>query len=201
MRSTNKKQNYSFGEMGTWDWRSFVAAMTKEQRDKLFEGHRIIAVAVERRAGCPDHNMAVAAKAFGWIDYCEELVDFAFCRGDGRTVLVHPEWKKKGCGFKSVMKPVWPSEPVPIIPANGRGMSDGKGAHKRVTTAAYSLAAFSPVDAASSSSAVAGSSASAAAPATSYSAAVTGCSAAAAANAASSSAATVVAMTAADLWR
>jgi hypothetical protein len=64
----DNKQNYSFGEECTWDWRSFVAGMGKEQRDKLFEGHRIIAVAVERRAGCPDHNMCVAAKTFGWID-------------------------------------------------------------------------------------------------------------------------------------
>ena len=200
MRSTTKKQNYSFGEECTWDWRSFVAGMGNEQRDKLFEGHRIIAVAVERRVGCPDHNMCVAAKTFGWIDSCWELVDFAFCRGDGRTVLVHPDWKKKGCGFKRLMKLVEPSEPVPIIPAKGKGMSDGKGTHKRIMTAAYSAAAFSPVGAASSNSAVAGSSASAAAaPTGDHSATATGCAAAAAANAASSSA--VAAATAADLWK
>ena len=184
------RQNYSFGEWGQWDWRTLVAAMSPEDRDRLFEGQPITAVAVERRPGSYDHHMAVAAKDNGWANFCAEIVDFSFRRGDGRTVLVHPRWRKKGTGFDALMKPLEPSNPVPIIPVSGRGNSDGKGTYRRITHLAYSPAEYSPVAAASGSSAVAAasSSASAAAAAPTFSAAATGYSAAAAANAASRSA-------------
>jgi hypothetical protein len=151
------RQNYAFGEWGQWDWRSFVAAMSPEDRERLFEGHEITAVAVERRAGSYDHHMAMAAKENHWIHYCEELVDFAFRREDGNTVLVHPRWRKKGCGFDFLMKPLEPSQPVPIIPNKGRGKSDGKGTYVRVTSAAYSADSYGlpAAAAAANSSAVA----------------------------------------------
>jgi hypothetical protein len=179
-----KAQDYNFGDDWVqWDWRTFVAAWSQDDRDLVFEGHAITAVAVGRRPGTYDHNMAIAAKIHGWDDYCTELVDFHFCRGDGRTVLVHPSWKKKKRGFIFVLKPIEPSNDVAIIPKSGRGKSDGKGTYRRVTSAAYSEAAFSPVSA--SSSAVAAATSSSGAPA----AADIGSSAAAVANAASAAAA------------
>ena len=151
------RQNYWFGEWGQWDWRSFVDAISPEDRERLFEGHEITAVAVERRAGSYDHHMAMAAKENHWMNACEEIVDFAFRREDGNTVLVHPRWRKKGCGFDFLMKPLEPSQPVPIIPNKGRGKSDGKGTYVRVTSAAYSADSYGlpAAAAAANSSAVA----------------------------------------------
>ena len=167
-----KNSDYQFGKGWVqWDWRTFVAAMSQGDRDLVFDGKSITAVAVGRRPGTYDHNMATAAFTHRWPGACTEIVDFFFSRGDGRTVLVHPSWKKKGKGgFKFVLKPIEPSSDVAIIPKAGRGKSDGKGTHRRVTSAAYSTEAFSPLPA--SSSAVAA-------------AADTGSAAAAAANAAS----------------
>mgnify|MGYP000565185416 CR=1 FL=1 len=107
-----KDENYEFGEWGRWDWRALVAGMSKADRDRLFEDQDITAVAVAQRPGSYDHHMASAAKKNNWAHFCPEIVDFAFCRGDGNTVLVHPRWKKKkGCGFDSLVKPIEPSQP------------------------------------------------------------------------------------------
>jgi hypothetical protein len=184
------RQNYWFGDWGQWDWRSFVGAISPEDRERLFEGYEITAVAVERRAGSYDHHMAMAAKENHWMNACEEIVDFAFRREDGNTVLVHPRWKKKGCGFDFLKKPLEPSQPVPIIPNKGRGQSDGKGTYVRVTSAAYSADSYGlpAAAAAANSSAVA-----AAAGSSAVGAAALGSAAAAAANAASSSAAAAAA--------
>ena len=96
------RQNYAFGELGQWDWRSFVAAMSPEDRERLFEGHEITAVAVERRAGSYDHHMAMAAKENHWMNACEEIVDFAFRRGWTSTVL--PSLRQKAKSTISVQK-------------------------------------------------------------------------------------------------
>ena len=179
-----------FGDWVRWDWRAFVAAMSQAERDRLFEGQLITAVAVERRPGPHCRNMAVAVKEKGRDDLCTEIVDFAFRRGDGRTVLVQPlRKKKKGVGVDSRLKPVEPSNPVPAILYKGRGNSDWPPARSSAAAAATSSSAV----AAAASSAGPAARGRRAAPGQQLLASSSG-EVTAAANAASSSAA-------AELWR
>ena len=132
----------SFGDWVRWDWRTFVASMSPAERDCLFGRQLITAVAVELRPGSHDPDMAVAAKENGWDDLCTEIVDFAFRRGDGSTVLVHPLRKRrKGVGVHSQLKPIESSNPVPVIPDKGRGNSDWPPASSSAVAAAASSSA------------------------------------------------------------
>lgn len=133
------KQNYTFGGWSTWDWRTFILALRPEEQTAVV-GAGITAVRVQRRPGSYDHHMAVAAREHGWQHHVEEIVDFAFARADGTTVLVHPRWRRKG-KLEVIQLPA-DSAAVRMVPEKGPGRSDGPGTYKRITSAAYSDAAF-----------------------------------------------------------
>ncbi len=133
------RQNYAFGGWSTWDWRTFVLALRPEEQAEGV-GPGITAVRVQRRPGSYDHHMAVAAREHGWPSHMTEIVDFAFVRADGITVLVHPRWRKKG--KLEVIRLPPDSVAARQVPVKGAGRSDGPGTYRRITSAAYSDTAF-----------------------------------------------------------
>jgi len=125
-----------------WSWKSMLAALKPADLEKVV-GHGIVSASVKRRHGSYDHVFAAVAvdKGWSWPGSDTEpppIVDFAFRRVDGSTVLVHPRRGKK----KLVDIVLEGSKAVGDHPPKGFGKSEGRSTYRRYKTGAFSDRAF-----------------------------------------------------------
>lgn len=131
-----------------WSWKGMLAAMKPADAERAV-GPGIVSASVKRRQGSYDHVFAAVAVSKGWSWPGSDtepppVVDFAFRRVDGSTVLVHPR-RKKGTVDIVVEGP----KAVGVHPPKGFGKSQGRGTFRRYKTGAYDPdRAFEPGEAA-----------------------------------------------------
>jgi hypothetical protein len=131
-----------------WSWKGMLVAMKPDDAARAV-GPGIASVSAKRRRGSYDHPFAAVAASKGWSWPGSDLepppiIDFAFLRVDGSTMLVHPRRKKRAVDIV-----LQGQKPVGTFPAKGFGKSEGRGTFRRYKTGAYDAdAAFEPGEAA-----------------------------------------------------